>query len=409
MSKIKIRNFGPINEGLIDDKYIKMKKVTIFIGNQATGKSTIVKTYSTFSWLEKALNRRMLKINYIRDNDNFICEYFNYQGLSGYFRKNTYLEYRGKSYSFIYENENLTIEKINKNYLIPKIMYIPAERNFISAIESPETIKGLPKPLYTFLGEFEKAKKSIIKSDMPINGIKFDYDKTRNISYISGENYKIPLLNASSGIQSATPLYLVSKFLSNEEYKSSRSSLRELSLEENSKSIDLIQHLIEKQINSKRELPKELEELLLGSIYSRYKTDYFINIVEELEQNLYPKSQRSLLYSLFEFVNINENNKLILTTHSPFIINYLTLSIKSEMIHKKIQQKNYLQNPLDSIIPSSAYINGEDAIVYELDDKGFVRKLSTYKNMPNDENYLNMLLDDTNNDFSKLLDIEDEI
>ncbi len=164
MAKIKIRNFGPIKDGLADNEYIEMKKVTIFIGNQATGKSTIVKTYSTFSWLEKALNRRVMKVNHIKDNDTFINEYFNYQGLNGYFKENTYLEYIGTSYTFIYKNKKLGIKNTGKDYLIPKIMYVPAERNFISAIESPEIIRGLPKTLYTFLSEFDKAKKKLKKA-----------------------------------------------------------------------------------------------------------------------------------------------------------------------------------------------------------------------------------------------------
>ncbi len=201
----------------------------------------------------------------------------------------------------------------------------------------------------------------------------------------------------------------MSKFLSSEKYKSDKSSIRELSLEGNNKSIKLLNNLIEKQANKNQAFPEELKELLIESIYSQYKTDYFINIVEELEQNLYPSSQRSLLYSLFEFVNTNNNNQLILTTHSPYIINYLTLSIKSEMIYRKISKDSREENPLEKIVPHKSYISGEEAIVYELNDKGSIEKLSTYDNLPDDENYLNKLLGETNNDFSKLLEIEDRI
>ena len=50
MSKIKIKNFGPIKLGFLDnDGWIDIKKVTLFIGNQGSGKSTIVKLISTFS------------------------------------------------------------------------------------------------------------------------------------------------------------------------------------------------------------------------------------------------------------------------------------------------------------------------------------------------------------------------
>ena len=58
MSRIKIENFGPIKAGCIaTDGWIDIKKVTLFIGNQGSGKSTVAKVISTFTWIEKALIR----------------------------------------------------------------------------------------------------------------------------------------------------------------------------------------------------------------------------------------------------------------------------------------------------------------------------------------------------------------
>jgi len=58
MSRIKIRNFGPIKNGFeAYEGWIDIKKVTCFIGNQGSGKSTVAKLISTFTWIEKALVR----------------------------------------------------------------------------------------------------------------------------------------------------------------------------------------------------------------------------------------------------------------------------------------------------------------------------------------------------------------
>jgi predicted ATPase len=58
MSRIRIKNFGPIKEGYQeDDGWLDVKKVTVFIGNQGSGKSTVAKLISSFMWLEKALIR----------------------------------------------------------------------------------------------------------------------------------------------------------------------------------------------------------------------------------------------------------------------------------------------------------------------------------------------------------------
>ena len=58
MAKLKIRNIGPIKSTEnLKNGYIDFDGVTLFIGNQGTGKSTISKIYSTLSWIEKALVR----------------------------------------------------------------------------------------------------------------------------------------------------------------------------------------------------------------------------------------------------------------------------------------------------------------------------------------------------------------
>jgi predicted ATPase len=55
MSRLYIKNFGPIKEGYKEG--IEIKKVSVFIGNQGSGKSTLAKVISSLMWLEKAINR----------------------------------------------------------------------------------------------------------------------------------------------------------------------------------------------------------------------------------------------------------------------------------------------------------------------------------------------------------------
>jgi predicted ATPase len=64
MSKIKIKNFGPIKEGILsNDGWMNIPKITIFIGNQGSGKSSIAKVLSTLKWIEKALIQNKIKEN----------------------------------------------------------------------------------------------------------------------------------------------------------------------------------------------------------------------------------------------------------------------------------------------------------------------------------------------------------
>jgi predicted ATPase len=51
MSKIRVKHFGPIKEGYSNNKWIDIKKTTIFIGNQGSGKRTVAKLISTLTWV----------------------------------------------------------------------------------------------------------------------------------------------------------------------------------------------------------------------------------------------------------------------------------------------------------------------------------------------------------------------
>ena len=137
----------------------------------------------------------------------------------------------------------------------------------------------------------------------------------------------------------------------------------------------------------------------------RYKYSSFINVVEEPEQNLYPTSQKDILFSLFSSKNKNDLNKLVITTHSPYIINYLTLAIKGFMLKSKITDE-FLLKDLNNIVPLESVINPVKVNIYQLNESGNINELENYKGLPSDENFLNEFLSAFNDDFVKLLEIE---
>jgi predicted ATPase len=409
MSKIRVKNFGPIKEGYLEsDGWFDLKKVTVFIGNQASGKSTVAKLISTFTWLEKALYKQLInKIEVTRKSkfENYYCEY---QNLKNYFKPNTDIEYEGIAFKFHYKNNRLSIEDVKgQKYLVPKIMYVPAERNFVSAVSQPEKLKYLPKTLYTFLEEFERSKNELTDFlNLPINNLRFSYDTKKGVAKIIGTDYDLPLYEASSGLQSSIPLYLVSKNIAEGIDRISDNSKSKLSLEE-------MQTLRARFLSILRneKLTEEIRNQAVELLSSVTKNDCFINVVEEPEQNLFPASQRSILNSLLEFNTINEGNKLIMTTHSPYLINYLTHSVKASMVFEKINKsanKTELTEKLNKIVPIKSLVKSTDWVVYELNETdGSIIKLDNYKELPSDENYLNQSLGEANDIFINLLEIED--
>jgi len=287
-------------------------------------------------------------------------------------------------------------------------MYIPAERNFLSTISDAYKVTGLPENLFTFAEELKKSQNELkVKTlQLPISGFTYEYDERKDFSYVSGDGYKISLLEASSGLQSYIPLFLVSRNLSmsiNDDEKTRKKKMSVTQVLRMEKEIsDVMQNKNVANFDEYQETEK---------IRSRYYNKCFISIVEEPEQHLFPTSQREMLINLLEFNNMNEGNKLIITTHSPYLINYLTFAIKAFIVNKKIKESNNndkLKLELKKIVSIDSIVNPDDLIIYELNEKeGTIIKLDDYKGLPSDENYLNKKLADSNDSFANLLKIED--
>ncbi len=405
MAKMRIKNVGPIKQGYESGNgFIPINNVTLFIGNQGSGKSTIAKIYSTLSWIEKALVRGDFTPSYLTQYNRFKKQ-LAYQNIGNYLSNKSEIEYIGEAYSIIFKKNKLTINNNTQEnrYKFPKIMYVPAERNFVSSVERPDLIKRLPLPLYTFLDEYEEAKKNYTESiDLPIGKIKFEYRKQNKKSWLIGSDYKIELLEASSGFQSFIPLFLVTKYLSKIINSKENNTHREISIEEERK----IKQEVDKLFRNKN-ISEDIRRVLLEKLSARFKYSCFINIVEEPEQNLYPSSQREVLFDLLESKNNAKENQLIITTHSPYIINYLTLAVKGHLIKKKINDKSELLKKLNAIIPLKSTISPDYVSIFQLDDNGIIKNLKSYKGLPSDENYLNKFLDESNDLFIKLLEIDD--
>jgi len=407
MIKLKIKNIGPIKDGFVSgDDFMDINEVTIFIGNQGSGKSTVAKVFSTLSWIEKALVRGDFTAGYISQYNRF-KKHFYYQGIGNYFNDNSLIEYFGNAFTIKYSNSKLEIKENSEkiNYKFPKIMYVPAERNFISSVDRPDLVKRLPLPLYTFLDEYEEAK-SIIGDGLtlPVGNVEFHYRKQNKKSMLVGKDFKIELLEASSGFQSLVPLFIVTKYLSEMIKESGSTTHKEISVDEEKK----IRKEIDKIIDNKN-ISDDVKRVLLEKLSARFKYASFLNIVEEPEQNLYPTSQKEILFELLKSKNDYANNKLIITTHSPYIINYLTLAVKADFVKNKLKgssDNQQLLEELSTIVPLDSTIEPSILSIYQLDDVGRIKKLPDYNGLPSDENYLNEFLAESNDLFINLLEIE---
>lgn len=396
MNYISIKNFGPITDGY--EGMLPVYPVTLFCGAQGAGKSTVAKLVSTFVWMEKALVRGDIPLNKKTGSASFFRQQCAFHRIHNYFKPETEIHFNGTRYNFHYSAETFSIESLpaTVEYPMPKIMYVPAERNFLTVVEHPETLKEIPDSLFVLFSEYDKALKALHRQiELPIAGYALQYDKLNNVTWLTGDGFKVRVSESASGFQSLIPLSVVTRYII---------YIIQTGLQASSNL--QVTNAIEKRIAAilaDNAIDENMRKLLINQQSALLKYGKFINIVEEPEQNLYPSSQRNILYDLFSSYNSIAGNQLIITTHSPYLIDYTTLAVKAASIRPHNDESKLR---MEAIVPSASRISGKDVCVYQIRD-GRITDLEKFDDMPSDDNMLNRELSDTNELFAQLLELED--
>ena len=145
----------------------------------------------------------------------------------------------------------------------------------------------------------------------------------------------------------------------------------------------------------------ELEENISHPHYSNI-------IVEEPELNLFPETQKDLIYDLLEMINSGRDH-LLMTTHSPYLLYALNNCMLGALLQENIpEEEEGLQKMKDS------FVKPEDVSVWEIKNGKFF----PYKENPNytiqDErglirnNYFDRIMKNIMTDFAALMDYCDE-
>lgn len=311
MERLSIRHFGPVK-----DLDVNILPLTVFIGTQGCGKSTVSKVLTIcrdLSWILRILNQaENLKTPFGK-----FC-------IDEFFYDDTYIHYEAElelgHFAITYDNGKFDIKVFNetseslasriKNFLIHSnqnlltqlgadvsstdlmdkygeiinsnartILYVPAERNLAGSLSaSLASMLAARVPLYDALIEymsvFEKAKNKLREYKVPFLNANFTIrdgkERIRVVDTFDKKERLLPLQACSSGLQSVLPLVMV------------------------------------------------IDYALQIDCFNAF-------VIEEPEQNLYPTNQRELIQFLLKRIDRIANT--VITTHSPYVLACLNVML----------------------------------------------------------------------------------
>ena len=399
--KLLIKNFGPIN--LID---LDIKKITIVIGENATGKSTVAKLLAICRYFSYVVKTEYT-IYDMAVNDDDGAHFFNglaSRGLIEYIKEDSYIKYENEDYSFevrfvfpeksvlkedeqfgFYKYQSIqTYIKLNTKSIVfsellnelGKIMpedkaervawtiptsffqndvasvlenslFIPIERTLQSLFSLGKgSMRNIGDSLFNDLANLDAISKNF-SGVIPIEPLNISYTNENGRSLIK-KNHELEfysLLNGASGYKSALPIILSIKYYN--------------------------------EIRKKRK----------------------IILIEEAEMNLHPSTQRELINFLVQSI-VNYNNQIFITTHSPYILTSLNNLIYAYQLGKQNAQE------ANKIISKNYWINPNDVSCYLLLSNGTCEEIFDREESLIKAELIDEVSSKINKEFNELINIE---
>lgn len=322
---ITIKNFGP----LVNIEELEIKQFTFFIGESASGKSTLMKVVAMMRYLYKMANIR----SYLRHSKISKTPFrmrlktmIERQGMAKMFDKNSFIVYRveintGVSYEIRIENGKLYVPVIPKEDLVfRKVSFVSENRNIIPTW-AQKAWKNRGATLGFYFHEtnddFGNASEGDKTIDLDHVGMRMSitHPKGKPTRYqimpMDERHASIELTEASSGIQTSAPLTLiVSYFAKDFSFKDAfnRSVMSFLYETDNLSRF--------KAASEPTELPKVVD----------------IHI-EEPELSLFPDAQCKLIEKIIYMAKESNSDRtvnMMIATHSPYILNYLNIVLNQK-------------------------------------------------------------------------------
>lgn len=410
--KLIIKNVGPIKDVTID-----LNKINVIIGKQGSGKSTIAKLISYFAWVEKEICTKF-NVDFFCKGTNFYDKLVTFHKMEGYFSENSSMSYSSGfiHISYIFNKEPIISIRKNKFYVRVKISYIPAERNIVAAIPNWFEVKLPDNNILSFMKDWETARKLRTKDNViaiPNSQIQYYYDDYAGDLIKLNKKTKIQLTNSASGFQSSIPMIAVTDYVTNAIYSEDNAENIMLLSRKNNIIIELL----------KKKFKGEKAEDIISKINQTFDESdvaqpnlYFMEfvsasriadlltvtrrskvIIEEPEQNLFPETQKDVLYMLIKSA-LNERVNMTITTHSPYILYAINNCIMGGLV------KDNIPDEVSEKLPSKPnWIDPTSVSIWQINDKGGLESVQNEKTNTLKGQYLNDSMKEVMNEYFTML------
>lgn len=414
LNRLIIENFGPIKKATIE-----VKDMMVFIGPQASGKSTLAKLITILD-----------DINFKQNKTISLKEELEKYNIHSFLKKTSYIEYHTASFSFKYQNakefkfdihdiankigpdsfDKKSTFKVNTfqliidvtDYMLTGIRLDDKNNILIREIQKNPSY-GLNTKLESIVlevNETDLAKSIMLLFEKNVDDIHewinlleivkqvFSLIHPLDSLYIPAERTMLPLLVANIGGLISNDILIPKNILvAVQQFEKALQQINSIDLDiigdlryKNAGGVSYIYHNTNQKTllsDSSSGIQSFLPILLL--VEGSLKSENFINlnyVVEEPELNLYPEAQYNLVKYLvnrcLETTREIQTKNLIITTHSPYIlssINNLLLAYSKGRI---------LKDSVKEIINEESWINPEHFNAYEVKN-GTVKKIFSKK------------------------------
>lgn len=346
MSTIHIQHIGALK----DTGVLPINRVTLILGPQGAGKSTLMKVLCYCRWVEKVIMKDPSQRKWFTSDKHFYKGLSTFHRLSeSFFMEQSHLVYNGDyiqiEWSWGGDAKITGRTKVNaKRRHNPKLAFIPAERNLVSAVLNIDKNyrSDSRDVLFNFILELGEARRSYNDVDHKLSlsimpHLYYYNQEGQDLIWHEKLGRPLSAFYAASGIQSAFPIDVVSSYLYGRVGQLSAMSASEVTA------------FFLRLWETKEKDPSDIEERLKG-LDSQWKYSSMALYIEEPEQNLFPESQRNLILRLLQLISkvkekelksdgaLNVSN-LVFTTHSPYLLSVINTQFAVARARKYLAEK----------------------------------------------------------------------